>query len=765
MSENEEPNQSSEDGASEEDGDIDMDREEDDNVNVPEPTLAAQTHSPRDDFVQTPPAPETVELPSIVDIDRHSSADGLDASFDGTRDMKLPTRKNSSGLFNGRTAEDDSPLTSADTRETPSPLLLSADNAFARQMTVDSDQSDEEQGEDDGNISDSTASTVPLSRHSDDDENLMSEPETALSQAKLEARKCKNIESMVPPPRASTPTNGKVVSTAYKRRRVMSPSSPIAEDEHSLTSPSERDFPTVPRKRLDRAPSSSLSPVLLSNSLADMFDEEETKTLDRDDQLTPTKNVDRDNGQRASILQPATVDQPVGEQSLKDNSSVPSQMNGITEHMRDAVAQDSDAIAATVKSDGQDKPSVEPATSSQPETQPDQPPVEPAPPPKKRRLDLKKFMTAKIQSPAETTIAPIETPTVIAPSASPLPTAKEMSPVVTKEPSASPFSPGPSAPPPPAIAVPPPPPSVQSPINERSADRSLGASPWWTASSASRPSFTSFENRPNISDILENTRTTSVLGFSIPPAPTDISARNAQPVTSVVTTPEPPLDVAAPPPPPPTLDINMEPPPDATPIKAHSPLATPGGGLDTPRQEGAQTLASPLPWQAKLPLTAIPSHWARIPPALEHKDLPPHVDPESRRVDRFGPLSTASRSPSKITLPLTSPQRLPPAGPRALAPVRPFDMKEVRDPVREVRDIDREKELRDREREREVPRGPRMEYRGRGIAAPRGSPFTPRGGWHGDSYRGRGRGTGEFRGRGYHARGRGAYFNSRGRGV
>lgn len=724
------------------------------------PVAAAQTHSPRDDELQTPPAPEAVELPSIMDIDRHTLVEVLGASPEGIRDQKSPQPRKTSSVYNGRTAEDDSPLTSADTRETPSPLLLSGDNAFSRQMDDDHDYSDDN---DDGNISDATASTVPLSRHSDDDDNALSEAETERSRPRTGAPQLSKT-GMVPPPqtvtpRASTPTNGKVTSTAYKRRRVMSPSSPIEDDDQALTSPSQRGSPVYPRKASGRAPSSSLSPVLPSNSLAEMFDEEEPRDQSRQRQPTSIK---RDYAHQTPVKKDTTEE--VSQLASSSRMDVPVEVKQDRGEPNPTPASAPVSEAASLPPSSlpmaDDKPPVLEPVTSQPEAETA---PEPAPPPKKRKLDLKKFMAAKLQSPADvTTPNPFEAPAP--PTVTPAPPTEEPSPAA-KEPVASPFSLGTPAPLPP-VASPPPPPPAQGPASEKPAE--VAPSPWWTAlPSKVRPSFTSFtESRPAIGEnSVPSSDSAVALGGTSVPSPAESRSDMPKPVSIVVPVEEPALIASAVTSPAPNTEIKAQ----AAPETALEVVAERNGstdlGVEAAKQEPLPGLISPSTWQTKLPAT-VTSHWSRIPPALEQKDLPPHVDPEARRVDRFGPLSTAIRSPPKASLPLISPQRLPPAGPRAsLVPVRPLDYKEGRDPQRDARETERERDLmREREREREVPRGPRMDYRGRGSAV-RGSPFAPRGGWHGEAYRGRGRGTGEFRGRGFFPRGRGAFFNGRGRGV
>lgn len=138
------------------------------------------------------------------------------------------------------------------------------------------------------------------------------------------------------------------------------------------------------------------------------------------------------------------------------------------------------------------------------------------------------------------------------------------------------------------------------------------------------------------------------------------------------------------------------------------------------------------------------TRWSAMPAALPRRDAPPHVDTDK---ERFG---YAGRS--------SPPPKHPPTGPRSAWP---------RDDQPEYdRREDRDWESRD------VPRGPRSDFRGRvssgSFASPsrppstfssssaRGGPYTPRGGWHGDSYRGSSRGRGEpYRGRGAFSRGRG----------
>ncbi len=139
------------------------------------------------------------------------------------------------------------------------------------------------------------------------------------------------------------------------------------------------------------------------------------------------------------------------------------------------------------------------------------------------------------------------------------------------------------------------------------------------------------------------------------------------------------------------------------------------------------------------------SRWSALPAALPRRDAPPHVDTDK---ERFG--YTGRSSP---------PPKHPPTGPRSGWPRDEQSDHDRRD--------DRDWESRD------VPRGPRSDFRGRApstsfaspsrppsafpVPSTRGSPYTPRGGWHGDSYRGGSRGRGEpYRGRGAFTRGRGA---------
>ncbi len=236
-------------------------------------------------------------------------------------------------------------------------------------------------------------------------------------------------------------------------------------------------------------------------------------------------------------------------------------------------------------------------------------------------------------------------------------------------------------------------------------------------------------------------------------------------------------------------------------VEALRPANLPRPTLDTSEQQIGSFASS----------SATEDPWSRIPSALSTRDAPPHVEDISRSKLPEDPYpgdgslsppfriqSLSSAGNSSTASPSTRPI---PAGPRAHFSAR-SDRKESWDRDREwesrggeSRDnSEREKEKErdwdktvERERDsrdsgerptitRDLPRGPRADRapeRGRGGFAPsspavrggggpsRGGPFQPRGGsWPASSegYRGRGRGTGES------YRGRGSAFSSRGRG-
>ncbi|KAJ9103355.1 hypothetical protein QFC19_004454 [Naganishia cerealis] len=771
--------------------DVDMDKDSND-AGIIRTDVAVQMT--RGDSERTVQQTEPAGTPPSADMDVRPSVHAIDASPEANVSREISEGKLPAALLDeqpaahhGRTAEEDSPLTSADTRETPSPLLLSADNAFASQLSAARSSYDESGDEDDGNLTDVTASTIPLSHHSDDEDNL--EPEETpvlLPQSPLAVLPTKNEAIEPTPSHPTSPSHGKSGNTLYRRRRVLSPSSPVDEADRSTVTPSGVGVVSRSRRTPERAPSSSLSPVLPSNSLADMFNDEEPGTIPRKEQSTPIKQDIHPSASRK-------VDSPEREPEVSTSlSEQPGRFASESVQVSTAASLDGENLTLVNKeptfietSSGPDEmvgsqaTEPSPVSAVQPEAQSDvQAEVEPAPPPKKRRLDLKKFMTSKRTNLSDTAITPLETATATGMAALPT-SASPQTPITGDDlPAPSSFPAIVAAPPP---LSPPPPPSITSPgLADISDNSKISETPWWTATPTSWPSFNALtETRPQLATLSgESKSAMAAVAVSATPDinPTaqrtlDDEKRTSQPAP--VATPSP-LGLAANPRP--LLEaeqrvdekIGVDTRAFSTvPLEPQNGAAGSAPLIAEPQQEPPKALTSPFDWHSRLPTTGVVSHWSKIPPALEQKDLPPHVDPDSRRSDRFGSMSSASRSPPKSSLILMSPQRVPPAGPRAsLVPIRPLDMKDPRDLIRdrEGRDVDRDRDVRERDREREVPRGPRLEYRGRG-GAPRGSAFTPRGTWHADSYRGRPRGTGEFRGRGFFPRGRGAFFNSRGRGT
>lgn len=748
--------------------DIEMDENNDDSTITHTEHVDLETAEGRSD--RTPLSPELTGLPSFGDTTLQPSADTMDVSPEADVNKTILEGEPSPVVsdeppirHNGRTAEEDSPLTSADPRDTPSPLLLSANDVFASQMAGHRKTYSDSGDEDDGNITDATASTIPLSHHSDDEDDHESERESI-----------------------STPQNhpavsqehGRTGNTLYRRRRVLSPSSPVDEAERSSATLPGVSILSHFRKSPERAPSSSLSPVLPSNSLADMFNEEESRAVPRNGRSTPVK---QDAKAATSPKADMSGEELRASEPLLDNRNSPASGEAFAstavpnEDHPHLVTKDSNMVGKPLSSSEMgDEQGAESSSTllvqleSQPVTQADS---EPAPPPKKRRLDLKKFMADKRTNMLEATVpAPradsnlndVNPPTVAMPQA---PSIGNDSPVSSTLPSATVVPPPLSPPPPPPI---PSPAAPDIPENSKSSD-----TPWWSATSTTRLSFNSLsEARPKLATVSGDL--ISSAASALPEVHSNAERMledetptlESGPVTLIPQSKSTarPWSLIE------TEDKDqVKPGCDPKAFSAFS-LGSENGGpapvppTSTPQPEPPKALTSPFDWHTKLPATSIASHWSKIPPALEQKDLPPHVDPDSRRSDRFGSISSASRSPPKSSLLLMSPQRVPPAGPRAsLAPVKPLDMKDTRELLRD-RELDRDRDIRERDREREVPRGPRMEYRGRG-GAPRGTAFTPRGTWHTDSYRGRARGAGEFRGRGFFPRGRGAFFNNRGRGT
>lgn len=768
-------------GHEDDEDDVDMD-EDNDNSTITH-TDHADVGTADGRFERTPPPTEPTGIRSFSDTTPQSPADAMDASLEADVDKTMSKGELSPALVdasptphNGRTAEEDSPLTSADTRDTPSPLLLPANDAFVSQMTGDHHPYDDSGDEDDGNLTDATASTIPLSHHSDDEDNLDS---VSILQYQSTASQEKNEEAKISPAHLTPPSNGPV-NTLYRRRRVLSPSSPIEGTERSIATPSGvkilSDFHGSP----ERAPSSSLSPVLPSNSLAEMFNEEESRATPRTGRTTPAKdNAISSISPKADLSgeEPPASESPLNQRGSPANGNAATSVTALNADVRNPVIKDFTLTGQPVThSETGDDQATEPSATvtadpaSQPVTESF---TEPAPAPKKRRLDLKKFMTGKRTNVLEATISPPRAPEDSIVNDVSTATTSQTNVIGNESPVSSSLL-APAAVPPPLS--PPPPPPILSPTGTDVPENSKSnETPWWTAPSTSRPSFSSVsETRPKLGAVSADLTRPAALDSTSPEVSMNAErmSKDEKPVVE-------PLPVTLVPSPNSTVrpwslieveDKDQE--QNGFDVKAFSTFSL---GIEngatahvpsalTPRSEPPKALTSPFDWHSKLPTANSASHWSKIPPALEQKDLPPHVDPDSRRSDKFGSMSSASRSPPKSSLLLMSPQRMPPAGPRAsLAPVRPLELKDTRDLSRD-REIDRDRDIRERDREREVPRGPRMEYRGRG-GVPRGTAFTPRGTWHAEPYRGRARGTGEFRGRGFFPRGRGAFFNNRGRGT
>ncbi|KAJ9115097.1 hypothetical protein QFC22_005425 [Naganishia vaughanmartiniae] len=771
-----------------EDGEEDVDMDEDNDDSAIAHTDLGDVQMAEGRYERASPSMEPDGFQSMADTTLKPSAHITDASPQAVvqsmseGELSPPRPDETLTLHNGRTAEEDSPLTSADPRDTPSPLLLSAKDAFASQMTGDRDPYDDSGGEDDGNLTDVTASTIPLSHHSDDEDNLESDRESiSVPQRQSAVPQEKNEEIDVSPADLRSPANERPVNTLYRRRRVLSPSSPIDEAERIISTPSGVRMVSAFRRSPERAPSSSLSPVLPSNSLADMFNEEEAQATCRNGRITPV--------QQKNVSSSSPKVDSTGEEKLQEFEPLVTQVvslasRGAFTSTAAPEEDDSDRFAKEATSAerlmGRSEMGDEQVTESSADlaTQPEDQPLiqagsEPPPPPKKRRLDLKKFMTSKRTNVLESNVRLPRAPDDTSVNAGSTAAISQTTVIENDFPVSINIPPPTSGPPP---LSPPPPPPILSPAAPDVLENSKSSeAPWWTSNFTSRPSLSSLsETRPKFVTLSGDLNSAGALNSDSPEVYPNAERilEDEKPIiepTPVTVLPQPSSALR------PWSLIEVE---DKDQEKhgydskafstfslgLENGVSAPAPPTLTPRPEPPKALTSPFDWHTKLPTAGIASHWSKIPPALEQKDLPPHVDPDSRRSDRFGSISSASRSPPKSNLLLMSPQRIPPAGPRAfLAPVRPSDVKDSRDLLRD-READRDRDIRERDREREVPRGPRVEYRGRG-GPPRGGAFTPRGTWHADSYRGRARGTGEYRGRGFFPRGRGAFFNNRGRGA
>ncbi|KAJ9104549.1 hypothetical protein QFC21_002045 [Naganishia friedmannii] len=719
--------------------DVDMDKDNGDSAITHMDHADVQTAEERHE--RTPASAEPTGLQPIAGTTPLPCADTVKLEANGDKaisegDFSPVLHDEPTTLQIGRTAEEDSPLTSADPRDTPSPLLLSANDAFPSQMTDDRNKYDDSEDEENGNLTDVTASTIPLSHDSDVEDNSGSEREsisTLRYQPAVPQRK--NEEINVSPSRQTSPANDRPVNTLYRRRRVLSPSPPIDESERDIATPFSVKALSTFRRSPERAPSSSLSPVLPSNSLADMFNEEESRATPRDGRPTPAKQDEISStspradspGKELPAPEPL-LHQPVSPASGNAVAS-PDPLN--EDNSRSVTMESTSAETPQGLHEMGDEQPSESAATAQPEGQPvTQACSEPAPAPKKRRLDLKKFMTGKRTNVLEANIPPSQVTDDSSLNEFPTAATSQSSVIANDSPVASDLPPPVAVPPP---LSPPPPPPVPSPAVPDVPEMSKSSeTPWWTATSTSRPSFSSLsETRPKVANVSGDSNPAVAFNSASPDIYSNVervledekAIIDSLPVTLL---PQPNSTAR------PWSLIEVEDKEEETNGFDRNAFSTfslaPENGVVatmpptlTPRPEPPKALTSPFDWHSKLPTTNIASHWSKIPPALEQKDLPPHVDPDSRRSGRFGSMSSASRSPPKSNLLLMSPQRIPPAGPRAsLAPVRPLDTKDTRDLLRD-REVDRERDMREREREREVPRGPRMEYRGRGGRGEPGS--------------------------------------------
>lgn len=344
---------------------------------------------------------------------------------------------------------------------------------------------------------------------------------------------------------------------------------------------------------------------------------------------------------------------------------------------------------------------AEPEVPAVPPRSPTPPPPEPAPPPKKRRIDLKQFMTggAKLVTDLPT---PTDLPTTSSMSASATPLLERNNVLESNaaEPSAVEGSPQKQV-----VA------EAQSATSTLASVSATSTSevPWWKQSKPAN----------------------SLLG--------GLSGLKGSALAEALTPNSPARE-------PGEISRDL---PDATsaiePLDGRADTSTGDQSMSTEPAVERQPTTSPA--VIKKPLEP----WDSLPPALDRKDPPPHVSPEYRR-------SSRSPSPGHRGSP-TSPDRLPLNGQRPSWASREEGSASYRD-----------WSGRDRDDRGDWPRGPRTDFRG-GIArvpssgtpsrippsAPRGGPFTPRGGW---GVRG-GRGGEPYRGRGgspFAARARGSPF-------
>lgn len=567
------------------------------------------------------------------------------------------------------------------------------DDEMEDEEEVEEGDRDVSDNDDDDRLSETSTLTEPLSHMSDSEaeDDDADEPNESLEQ--------KSPSTPQYPASMQTPP-GQRASAFRRNRRVLSPTSPDLSEDRVLT-PFADGFDTPisgGAKKLipDAVPDLPVA-VHETSSKADAVDLIESK---------PAEPVVERKSPAPENAQPAAA---------RSKSPTPVPAKSPEQPVATALAP-KPAAAEVTPTPAESQP--EPETPALPPHSPTPPPPEPAPPPpKKRRIDLKQFMTgggAKLVTDLPT---PTDLPTTSSMSASATPLL-ERSNVMETAAADSPV--------------------IEGSPNKQPADAELQAT--IAAATTTTPSVTTTP-APEVPWWKQSKPANSLLG--------GLSGLTGSALVEALT-PKSPMaepgeltrderDASATP----TATIEHHPNgrADALSLVDQSSLPTESAAVN-------ERLPSSSPAQVKKPLGG---PWDSLPPAFDRKDPPPHVaaSPEYRR---------SSRSPSPVARhgSPTSPDRYPLNGSRPT-----WASSREEGSYRDWSSRDRD------DRGGDWPRGPRTDYRpGSGAvripsssgtpsrippSAPRGGPFTPRGGWGvrggrgggaalsgGESYRGRG---------------------------
>lgn len=697
---------------------------------------------------------------------------GESMDVDPLQEIVIPSRPLSPIVPSPRNVRDSSVLSEADSPLSSRHSIGSMPSAIVEMPEAEEDE-EEEGDEDDGHLSETSTLTEPLS-HMSDSEDESGREEHPLSS---ERKKRKSGRRSPGKPQDISPASKiNVNSTAFRRgRRVLSPTSPM-ENEMEIDEP-EGYFSGYSSRRHSPTEGSAAQPIQDAQTVQAKEDlsvgEEIAQSVEStnkagDSKVSPKKPMKikiplkvKQSNQSPTSPQPSPTHADVARASPPAvTQPKPVSPTLLSEHKPYSPAK----VVSPVLPPGPSHPEQPASIAGEVKSEEMAPIVasesmpEPVPPPKKRRIDLKQFMNSGTNPVADATSL-----TSALPMASDLPTTSTFdtsgTPVLERaavlEVSALPTT---ATVPPPAPAEPINAPETGAPASPaKESEKSVPDVPWWQKSTSSLSGGLIGLKGSLLADALA-TKETEVI---------KAQASNTSHVSDAGAEGLPKIPSKIPSLPAPEAEIAPDQPSAEVKEEFH--------------EAGRPDSESPVRQRPSF------SGWEGLPPALDRKDLPPHVTDGNGFTSRSRHASTTP-SPQFYNRQLspTSPsQRIPPSGPRSAwstrtesreSAQREVGSSSYRDWESRERDREREREReRDRDRDRDSdrerdrdrewpPRGPRNEGRGGRVvsggsstparfppAAPRGTPFTPRGGWEG-GYRGRGRGGEPYRG------GRGSSF-------